>query len=187
MKISILTRDSVRLVDLNRRRAIRERCLNCSCWSFKDVQDCPFPDCPIFLFRTGKGKQAAKERDEAIKSYCRWCANGSAKEVMKCPTESCPLWSFRNSRVVKKSSYTGTEKNEKPAAIGNLKPMRHKEKIKISDPYDWKPVACNRAGLCIIRRVVLPRSTFRMMHFKKRGNKNVKTKTKVTARHLGGT
>ena len=48
MKVSILRKNGHEVVDLNRRRAIRERCcLNCSGYSPKEVTNCEFTDCPI--------------------------------------------------------------------------------------------------------------------------------------------
>jgi hypothetical protein len=34
--------------------AIREKCLECSAWSFKEVQLCPAKDCALYPFRFGK-------------------------------------------------------------------------------------------------------------------------------------
>jgi hypothetical protein len=98
MKAEILGKSGLHAVDLNRRRAIRERCLNCTCWMPKEVKHCPFPDCPLFLFRSGEGKQNAKERGKAIKAYCLWCQNGQPYEVRMCPSVHCPLHGFRGSR-----------------------------------------------------------------------------------------
>lgn len=76
-------------VRLNRRRSIREKCLNCSEWSTKDVQECPFGDCPLHPYRTGKGNQNPKQRDKAIRSYCLWCCNGQPSGVRLFPIEIC--------------------------------------------------------------------------------------------------
>lgn len=92
---TIRSRKGFQGVSLTRRRAIRERCLNCSGWSSPEMEGCSFTDCELFLYRTGKGKQPAKARNQAIKSYCRWCANGSSKGVALCPAETCPLHIYR--------------------------------------------------------------------------------------------
>lgn len=34
--------------------AIREKCLECSAWSFKDVKLCPAKDCALYPFRFGR-------------------------------------------------------------------------------------------------------------------------------------
>jgi len=34
--------------------AIREKCLECSNWSFSEVEKCPVKDCALFPFRMGR-------------------------------------------------------------------------------------------------------------------------------------
>ncbi|RJR36929.1 MAG: hypothetical protein C4576_23305 [Desulfobacteraceae bacterium] len=97
-KATILGKSGLHTIDLNRRRAIRERCLNCACWSIPEVDRCPFRDCTLFAFRSGKGKQDPKERGKAIKAYCLWCQNGQPYEIRMCPSVHCPLHGFRGSR-----------------------------------------------------------------------------------------
>lgn len=99
MKVKILNKDGYKIVDLNRRKAIREKCLNCSGWSSFQVMECKFEDCPLHPFRTGKGKQDSKGRDRAIKAYCKWCMGGNVREVAKCTATLCPLYAYRVSRV----------------------------------------------------------------------------------------
>ena len=72
MKVYILTKAGLEIVDLNRRKAIHQKCLNCSGWSHKEVFDCSFHDCPLHPFRTMDGKQNPKDRCRAIRQYCRW-------------------------------------------------------------------------------------------------------------------
>ena len=95
MKVSILGKNGLQVADLNRRKAIRERCLNCSGWSYKEVASCEFVDCQLFPFRSGKGRQDAKDRAKAIRKYCLWCMDGQPREVSKCSSTDCPLFSFR--------------------------------------------------------------------------------------------
>jgi len=83
---------------MNRRTAIRKRCINCSAGSHTEVQVCGHPGCSLYPFRTGQGKQDARARDRAIKTYCRWCAN-SLGEVLHCPVTTCPLFPFRKFKV----------------------------------------------------------------------------------------
>jgi len=45
------TRKTVKLTPM---KAIREKCLECSCWSFKEVRLCPVKDCALYPFRYGK-------------------------------------------------------------------------------------------------------------------------------------
>ena len=96
MKAVILDKHgSKKVVDLNRRKAIRERCLNCSAWCPKEVANCSFKDCPLHPFRLGKGKQNPKARAKAIKKYCLFCMAGQGSEVRKCISVNCPLYPYR--------------------------------------------------------------------------------------------
>ncbi|OPY84793.1 MAG: hypothetical protein A4E65_00229 [Syntrophorhabdus sp. PtaU1.Bin153] len=80
---------------LNRRAAIRERCLNCQGGGANRVTECDHDDCPLHPFRTGTGKQNPTDRKEGIKAYCLWCMCGDRKEVNLCPSTSCPLFPYR--------------------------------------------------------------------------------------------
>ena len=99
MEVKIQSKDGYKVVNLNRRRAARERCLNCSAWSVKEVAECTFDDCPLFPFRSGRGKQNAKARSKAILSYCRWCCANQQDEISNCPASDCPLWPYRKGRI----------------------------------------------------------------------------------------
>jgi len=99
MKVQILGKNGLKIVDLNRRKAIRERCLNCSGWHYKDVANCEFTDCQLFPFRSGEGRQDAKARAKAIREYCLWCCVGQPGEVARCPASDCPLFSFRKTQT----------------------------------------------------------------------------------------
>jgi len=99
MLVSIFAKNGPRTVNLNRRKAIREKCLNCSAWSYTDVTDCEFTDCSLHIFRSGKGKQNVTARSKAIRKYCYWCMNGRHSEVTKCPSTDCPLFIYRKQRV----------------------------------------------------------------------------------------
>jgi len=92
MKYRIMSKRGHKVVDLNRRKATHERCINCSSWSSPAVTSCWAHDCELYSFRTGMGKQNAKDRRKAIGDYCRWCANEPAKY---CTMEDCPLYLFR--------------------------------------------------------------------------------------------
>lgn len=95
MKFSILRKNGHEIVNLNRRRAIRERCLNCSAWIPKEVTRCEFTDCPLFPYRSGTCKQNPKDRKKAIRAYCLWCANGQKTEVKLCSSPDCSLFPYR--------------------------------------------------------------------------------------------
>ena len=101
MRVSILGKNGPKVVDLNRRKAIREKCLNCSGWITKEVTDCEFADCDLYSFRSGRGKQNAKARDKSIRGYCLQCMCGQRSEVSKCVSNDCPLFPYRNSTTDK--------------------------------------------------------------------------------------
>ena len=110
MKIQIIRKEGLEVVNLNRREAIHERCLNCSGWIPTDVTDCSFIKCPLHSFRTRRGKQDAKLRTKAIKGYCLWCANGQVGEVTKCPCANCSLFAYRKGGLDKAITSPSFEK-----------------------------------------------------------------------------
>jgi len=95
MKVEIMTKTGTKVKNLNRRKAIRERCINCSGWSTPEVTNCTFTDCQLYPYRSGQGKQNAKARSIAIREYCLWCGADQPNEVRKCPAILCPLFAFR--------------------------------------------------------------------------------------------
>jgi len=92
------SKNGYQIQNLNRRKAIRKMCLDCSAWSYKEVQNCERSSCPLHPFRTGKGKQDPKIRQKSIRQYCLWCCNGQSYELVKCPVKDCPLYIFRKGR-----------------------------------------------------------------------------------------
>lgn len=111
MKVTILGKNGLKTVDLNRRKAIRERCLNCAGWTYKEVTNCTFTDCHLYFFRTGQGKQNAKARSGAIRKYCLWCMNGQHGEVSKCPSKDCSLFPYRKTKTDKLTEIKSLPKN----------------------------------------------------------------------------
>ena len=99
MKAKIQSKTGQKVIHLTRRKVVRERCLNCSAWSFKDVELCPFKNCPLYPYRAGKGRQDAKARSKSIRQYCLWCCGGNRNEPGKCPARNCPLWFYRKGRL----------------------------------------------------------------------------------------
>ncbi len=99
MLVPVLRKNGIEIINLNRRRAIRERCLNCSAWSSKEVTLCEFITCSLYSSRTGKGNQNPKERAKAIRKYCLWCTNDQHSEVLNCPSVDCPLFPYRKTRT----------------------------------------------------------------------------------------
>ena len=117
MKATIMGKGGLRTVDLNRRTAIRERCLNCSCWMPGEVMKCSFTDCALHPFRSGEGKQDPEARGKAIRAYCLWCMAGQHSEVVKCPSVRCPLFRFKMT------------KRDRPTACPSLCEKPHGEAI----------------------------------------------------------
>jgi len=99
LRMMIQSKNGFKVISMNRRKAIRELCLNCSAWSAKEVENCQHTDCPLYPYRTGRGKQNSQLRSRAIREYCLWCMAGSAREVGKCTTPYCPLFPYRQSTV----------------------------------------------------------------------------------------
>ena len=112
MKVRILRKNGQSIVDLNRRKAIRERCLNCAGWYSKDIANCLFNGCSLYLFRSRQEKQNARARVKAIRKYCLWCCSGKTSEVAKCPSIDCPLWCFRKGRLDKADKTGSVPKND---------------------------------------------------------------------------
>jgi len=110
MRFEILGKNGHKVVNLNRRVAVRERCLNCSGWIPKEVTNCEFFDCPLYLFRTGQGKQDSKRRFKVIRHYCLWCTVGQKKEVALCPSKDCPLYPYRKGGLDKSTKIDSTVK-----------------------------------------------------------------------------
>lgn len=107
---------------LNRRRAIRERCLDCSAWSVKDVSHCEMSNCSLYPFRMGTGQQNPTARNDAIRAYCLWCCCGQPSEVRLCQDEDCYLFPFR---LPQKSTYKDRS-SSKDATGGGISGERKK-------------------------------------------------------------
>jgi hypothetical protein len=95
MQVEFKDEENHRKINLNRRKAIHEKCLNCSCWYPGRVTECTLKDCDLYSFRTGNGKQDADIRNKSIRDYCIWCTNGQVGEVTKCPSVNCSLFAYR--------------------------------------------------------------------------------------------
>jgi len=122
MRVIILDKNgNKKTVNLNRRKAIRELCLNCSAWSRKEVDDCSFKDCPLYPFRLGVGKQDPKARNEAIKKYCLFCMAGKRSEVGKCASVNCPLYPYRKAGVSRTTEIDSMVKSEHIETLSKAK------------------------------------------------------------------
>ena len=99
MLVRIQGKNGQNIVNLDRRKAIRVKCLNCSAWVPKEVRNCEFTDCELYPYRSGKGKQDPKLRAKAIRKYCLWCTVDQPLEITKCPCTDCSLYPYRKSRI----------------------------------------------------------------------------------------
>lgn len=55
IKHSILQKGGVtKTINLTPMKAIRQKCLECCAWSFKEVKECPCPNCALYPFRYGR-------------------------------------------------------------------------------------------------------------------------------------
>lgn len=92
MITTIMSKNGTKTINLNRRIALHERCLNCVAWESHGVTKCEDVECDLYPFRSGNGKQSPRERSRAIKRYCKeWCSNG---KVRYCGAKLCPLFSY---------------------------------------------------------------------------------------------
>ena len=111
MRVRIQSKNGYKEINLNRRKAIRERCLNCSAWSYKAVENCERKDCHLHPFRMGTGKQDAQKRHKAIRNFCLFdCCVGIQDEVYKCPSKDCSLYAFRKSSIDRSVEISPNEK-----------------------------------------------------------------------------
>jgi len=95
MEAEVFTREGVRKVNLNRRKAIHLKCMDCSAFQYKEMINCLQTDCPLHPFRTGIGKQNPVQRNRAIKEYCLWCMYDHSREIEKCTSVNCPLFNYK--------------------------------------------------------------------------------------------
>ena len=54
VKHTFIYKGTTKTKKLTPTKAIREKCLECSCWSFEEVKECPAKDCALFPYRFGK-------------------------------------------------------------------------------------------------------------------------------------
>lgn len=109
---------------MNRRQAIREKCLDCSGYEKKEVKNCYCTGCSLYPFRTGRGKQNPQERDRAIREQCMYCQMDHPREIIFCNSAWCPLYQFRGYNRTKKHpnapqkvSYSGVRQQVVPEVI----------------------------------------------------------------------
>ena len=78
IQVKILSKNSQKIVNLNRRRAIREHCLNCSGYSRAEVHRCPVTSCSLFHYRSGKGNRMQKHEKRQSENIVYGAAQNNA-------------------------------------------------------------------------------------------------------------
>ena len=116
MRALIAAKEGWKALDLSRRKAIREKCLNCTGWIPKDVRNCDDEECPLHPYRSGKGKQDPDLRNAAIRSMCARCTVDQPEEVQHCPSKDCPLYAFRLGKIDRSVEIDSEIKTEHIAA-----------------------------------------------------------------------
>lgn len=127
MKIEIQHKRGPKIISINRRRAIREKCLNCTGWTPSEVTNCEFTDCLLHVYRSGKGKQNAKARAKSIRAYCLWCCCDQRREVKLCPSTDCPLFPYRLTVVARSTEIAPLPQK------GHIEPFK-RDKIELKYP-----------------------------------------------------
>lgn len=62
--------EGYRVVNLNRRKATAERCLNCSEFIPSERAGCEITDCELFRYQIGTEKHSSDPRNRGIGAYC---------------------------------------------------------------------------------------------------------------------
>ena len=84
IKTIIRTKNGHRVVELNRRQAIRERCLNCSAWSYAEVGRCIHADAPFHSLQERSGQAECQTRDKGYPGLlCLVHGHGAAKQMCR--------------------------------------------------------------------------------------------------------
>ncbi len=95
----IRTGNGAEVKDLNHKKAIRRKCIDCQGWSTKAVRECSderlMEPCPLNAYRMGNNRSNKKVQAKAIRSYCIWCMNSQYKEIDLCIDYLCSLWAYR--------------------------------------------------------------------------------------------
>ena len=63
---------------LTRAKAIRAKCLDCSCYQPKEVRLCPVVDCALWPYRFGRGYEVPPDRPEEV--AVRYAAGANCRE-----------------------------------------------------------------------------------------------------------
>ncbi|UCE55766.1 MAG: hypothetical protein JSV31_10030 [Desulfobacterales bacterium] len=73
VKHTFISKNGMKTKKLTGMSAIREKCLECSGWSYNEIENCPCQDCSLWPFRFGRypkktvaGSEFSEEKYEEI-------------------------------------------------------------------------------------------------------------------------
>ena len=99
-------------------KAIRQRCIDCSGGSLREVRECSHDVCPLHQYRFGKRPQEKTLTPlKAIRAHCVACSNGNRHEANLCPSEKCPLQAYKTGHRPKADNSSINEKDFKNANV----------------------------------------------------------------------
>ena len=62
----IRTKDGIAEVNLTRNKAIKLKCMDCSCFQRNEVEECTDTHCPIFIYRNGNACKALRSKSKIL-------------------------------------------------------------------------------------------------------------------------
>ncbi len=136
MRVQIKTMFGLIIKNINSRKAILIKCLNCAAEEFdknsalQHVEKCDFYDCPLFDFRKERGYQDPQIRSKAIIEYCSLCGKVDGFMVGQCPHRTCSLFAYRLGKMDKSV--------EIPRLVKKYKCSLSKTRIGSSSPHSTK-------------------------------------------------
>ena len=125
MRVSILSKNGLKIVNLNRRKAIRERCLNCSCWRPQELTNCTLTDCPLYPYRTGNRThtmyfRVTKSYPTKTKVMAIYPCNGNKLTRDTGQGGKVAIWLRKRARIHVLPSCSGTRVKMVPLPVGHL-------------------------------------------------------------------
>jgi len=61
-KHTFVCKSGLKTKELTAMKAVRQKCLECSAWSFSEVKACPATDCALWPFRLGRNPRASQKK-----------------------------------------------------------------------------------------------------------------------------
>ncbi len=125
----IRTKTGFRVTHINRRRACRLMCVECTGWNEAETDRCTGITidgevCQLQFFKNMKGQQDARARNEAVRLFCLDCMGGNSHEVGRCKSFYCPLHPYRNTQTDKTTLFAFSLSDEVVLDVGYKKLIR---------------------------------------------------------------